>query len=110
MNKRQTKKFQSNMKIKDEILKVRKEASEALQFLVDIGSKKHRAKYKGSNKDLTENKKQIIDYFIKEITAVVLLRHMCKGKARCKPGLRKSIFDDADKLMEELFNNKAGVN
>ena len=103
MNKRQIKKHNENMKIKKEIETAREDASQALQFLVDIGTNKHRAKYNGSNKDLLKNKAQIISYFQREITSAVLLRHMCKDKARCNPVFRKSIFDEADKLMKEIF-------
>jgi hypothetical protein len=95
VNKKQTKKYQENMKLKDEINKARTEASTAMQFLVDIGSKKHRSKYKGSNKDIMSNKAEVINYFLKEITTAVLLRHVCKSK--------KKVFKEADKLMEELF-------
>ncbi len=104
MNKRKTKKYQEKMKLKADIEAARKSTIEAIQFLVDIGSKKHRAKYNGSNKDLSRNKEEILDYFLREVTAVTLLRHLCKGKSRCKSVFRNDIFDEADKIMEEITN------
>ena len=99
MNKKQTKEYQEKIKLKKDIMEARNNALASLQFLFDIGSKKTRAKYKGSNKDLSENKRQIIEYFLQEITSVVLLRHVCNGK--------KGLVASADKLMDELFMREA---
>lgn len=103
MNKRNVKTEQEKIKLKTEINSARKNALSSMQFLVDIGVKRTRSNYEGTNKDLMKNKQEVIDYFLKEITAVVLLRHVCRGKARCSPLFKKQIFDEADKLMEELF-------
>lgn len=100
--KKLSKKQQENEKLKEELIQVREETKKALKFLFDIGTKKHRAKYKGSNKDLMANREDIINWFVKETTSAALLRHLCKGKARCRPFLKKKIFDEGDKLLEEF--------